>query len=112
MIDSTTIKVLSGDPDIVVWLYGNPTHSAGKFVAIRTDGVNIEKPVHRPNFAAFKMGYETNPRAAYFVIQGHPPSWTENDFAEFVRIIDFLIEKKTRFVSPSDLPGALKSYPR
>lgn len=108
--DAVTVEVLAASPDIRVWLQGDPRRPAGKFVATMVNGVNIENPVHKPNYEAFVRGYEAgrgNPPRVY-VLQGHPNSWDEGAFAEFTRIVEFLSAEPCRFVLPADLPGLLK----
>jgi peptidoglycan/xylan/chitin deacetylase (PgdA/CDA1 family) len=105
--DATTAEVLAGAPEIRVWLYGDTALPAGKFIARRPGPANIEAPVHKPNYDAFVTGYESGRLAEqpYLVLQGHPVSWDEAAFAEFVRIIDFLAAQGCAFVLPRELPG-------
>ena len=108
--DAVAIDVLSAAPDIRVWFQGDSGKPAGKFVARMINSVNIEQPVHRPNFDAFVKGYEAlnGNHPPVFILQGHPNSWDEADFAGFVRIIDFLAGKGSRYVLPAELPELLK----
>ena len=108
--DATTIAVLAASPDIRVWLQGDPNQTAGKFVARIVNEVNIEQPVHKPNHAAFVTGYEARGKnqPSYYIIQGHPNSWDEAAFAEFVRIIEFLDAQGCRYVLPAQLPELSK----
>lgn len=103
--DAITIDVLSAAPEIRVWLQGDAEKPAGKFVARMINNVNIEQPVHRPNFDAFVKGYEAlkGNHPPILILQGHPNSWDEADFAGFVRIIDFLDTQGCRYVLPTDL---------
>lgn len=108
--DAATIDVLSAAPDIRVWLQGDAGKPSGKFVVRMINSVNIEQPVHRPNFDAFVKGYEAlnGSHPQVFILQGHPNSWDGADFAGFVRIIDFLAAKGSRYVLPVELPDLLK----
>lgn len=103
--DAATARVLAEQPEITVWLYGDAKAPAGKHVAACVPGVNIEQPVHVPNLAALKTGLEKRPREACYVIQGHPNSWDDAAFAEFVRIVDFLAERGAVFLLPRELAG-------
>lgn len=110
-IDATTVDVLANDmPDIRVWLYGDSKSPAGKFVARRIAATDIEVPVGKPNFSAFTKGYQAErPRGhRYLVLQGHPLSWNDEAFAEFVRIVDFLVADGCTFVLPSELPALVQ----
>lgn len=105
--DATTADVMAADmPDIKVWLYGKASMSGGKFIAGRVKNIGIEAPVHKPNYAALVKGFEEH-RAKnhrYHVLQGHPASWDDAAFAEFVRIVDYLAAQGCTFVFPSELP--------
>lgn len=106
--DAVTADVLASDmPDIRVWLYGDSKNPAGKLVARRVPATDLEVPVHKPNYAAFVKGYEAE-RAhghRYLVLQGHPVSWDDAAFAEFVRVIDYLVAQGSVFIHPSELPS-------
>lgn len=104
--DSNTIGVLANQPDIRLWFEGDPDHPAGKFVVRMIPGTNIEQPVHHPNLKAFEKGYQITRKAppACYILQGHPNSWDEAAFAEFVLIVDFLKERNHPFVLPGELP--------
>lgn len=107
--DANTVKVLSEDPDIKVWMYGDTRNTAGKTVLERIYTVNIENPTLIPNYAAFLEGYVHNRGSAYFVMQGHPAGWGGDRWDQFVKIVDFLTAQKAEFVFASDLiPGAGK----
>ncbi len=101
-IDENTAKALSEDPDTTIWLYGDKKNPAGKVVMDRVGSVNIENPTFVPSLQRFKAGYALNPTRDYFVIQGHPAQWTDERFAGFVELIDFLISEKAVFVTPSE----------
>ena len=100
--DASTVKVLSEDPDIKVWMYGDPKNPAGKKVLERCHPVSIESPTMIPNYGAFLEGYAHNRGAEYFVMQGHPAGWDDDRWDQFVKIVDFLIAQKAEFVFASD----------
>lgn len=101
-IDENTAKALADDPDTTIWLYGDMKNPAGKIVMDRVGSVNIENPTFVPSLQKFKVGYALNPNRDYFVIQGHPAQWTDERFAQFVELIDFLIAEKAVFTTPSE----------
>ncbi len=107
--DSDTVRVLAKDTDIRVWLYGNPADSAGKTILDRDPQVNIEHPIFVPNFEKFAAGYAASSASRrYYVIEGHPAQWNDTQFAEFERIIDFLVAHDARFVTPTELADLLQ----
>lgn len=97
-------------PEIKVWLYGDPKNPAGKVVLERVGAVNIENPTFVPSLEKFVDGYNRNPARPYFVIQGHPQQWDDARFAEFVKIVDFLVSQKATFILASEYtpPGSAK----
>lgn len=101
-IDENTVKALAEDPDTTIWLYGDVKNPAGKVVLDRIGNVNIENPTFVPSLEKFKAGYAKNPTRDYFVIQGHPAQWTDERFAQFVALIDFLTSEKAVFTTPSE----------
>jgi len=52
-----------------------------------TDRIDIEIPVHCPNFTEFQKTFF---QKEYAVIQVHPNSWEEKYFIEFEKMINFL----------------------
>ena len=103
-VDATTAKVLALFPEIKVWLYGAPKDSAGKFVRSQIERIDLENPVHRPNLASLEKGMQERPNEPCYILQGHPNSWGKPEFAEFVRIIDFLKSINAHFTLPKELP--------
>jgi peptidoglycan/xylan/chitin deacetylase (PgdA/CDA1 family) len=111
-----TVRVMADDSYMKVWLYPQPMDAAGKAlsdagkvtVLDRVWEVNIEYGVGRPNFQKFSEGYAKHPDRTYFVLQGHPMHWSPDRFAEFAKIIEFLVEQKAEFLTPSELAARLK----
>lgn len=67
------------------------------------ENIEMEYPVHNPNFNEFKKYYEkTGKGLDYFYLQGHPDSWDDIRWDNFVKIIEFLESEKIRFVTPSE----------
>lgn len=108
--DANTARVLAEDTDIKVWLYGDHAHPAGKTILDRVNAVSIEQPLFVPNSAKFIEGYAKNATGrSTYTIQGHPAQWDDARWAEFVRIIDFLVQNKIPVVTP--LEAAAPSSP-
>lgn len=113
-----TVRVLSEDPAMKVWLYpapmdarGQALHDTGKVTVLdRVWQVNIEQPLFLPNAEKFIAGY--NKFAAgrrYFVIQGHPAKWDDARWAEFLKIVDYVTQNKIPTLTPSELAASLKN---
>lgn len=100
--DATAAQVIGEDADLAVWMYGEPGKTGGKLALERAFAVNLESPTLIANYGAFIEGYAHNRGAPYFVLQGHPAGWGDDRFAEFEKIIDFLISQKAEFVHASD----------
>ncbi|MEL6867849.1 MAG: alginate lyase family protein [Bacteroidota bacterium] len=100
--DEHTTKALANHPDLKIWLYKETTAPTNKFVLNRIPEVNIEYPVHQPDFEKFKAGYAQFKTEPILVIQGHPRSWTEDQqrFENFKKIILFLKEEGVSFTTP------------
>lgn len=108
--DEVTARVLAEDPDIKVFLYGKPSDAAasGKVILDRVGDVNVEHPLFVPNSARFIAHYTKRaPGRRYFVIQGHPAQWDDARWAEFVKIVDFLVENKIPVLTPTELAASL-----
>lgn len=101
--DTVTDRVLSEDPDIKVFLFGNPRDTAcGKVVLDRVGPVNIEAPLFAPNADAFISGYLKNASGRrYYVIQGHPAQWDDARWSQFVKIVDYLQRNHIPVVTPT-----------
>lgn len=100
--DEYTASALAEIPDLKVWMYKETDCTTAKFLLPRIAEVNIEYPVHQPDFEQFKNGHEQFKNEPVLVIQGHPRSWVEDEsrFETFKRIILFLVEEEVTFVTP------------
>jgi len=96
------IQVLAKNSDLKVWLYKETKTPTDKFLLNRIPEVNIEYPVHQPDFEKFKTGYEKFKTEPILIIQGHPRSWVEdeNRFENFKKIILFLKKEGVVFTTP------------
>lgn len=103
-VDTSTARALQAVPELKNWFYAPESMETELHVLPRLAAVNIEYPVHQPDFASFLKGYEASGEQAVLVIQGHPRSWMEPDsrFEEFKKIVDFLVSERARFLTPSD----------
>lgn len=100
--DEYTSEVLEKNPDLKIWLYKETATPSSKFLLNRIPEVNIEYPVHQPDFEKFKIGYEQFKSEPILIIQGHPRSWTEDPdrFENFKKIILFLKNEGVTFITP------------
>ena len=100
--DSSTVAALAKIPALKIWLYKETKIPTNKQILKRIKEVNIEYPVHIPDFQQFKAGYEKHKNEPLLVIQGHPRSWTKDRerMDNFKQIITFLKEEKVRFITP------------
>lgn len=94
-----TTRALERLPEIKMWFYG--AKESSKFVFERV--MTLEDPVHVPDFAKFKATYDqTASDKPYLALQGHPNSWDEVRWDNFVRIIAYLKSKGCVFMTPSE----------
>lgn len=100
--DAFTARALDSLPEIKIWLYKETTVPTDKYVLSRIPEVNIEYPVHIPDFDKFKQGYQEHKDEDVLVIQGHPRSWVEVParFEAFKRIVLFLKAEGAHFTTP------------
>ncbi|GAT32977.1 peptidoglycan/xylan/chitin deacetylase, PgdA/CDA1 family [Terrimicrobium sacchariphilum] len=101
--DASTVKVLSEDSDITVWIYGDPRNPAGKTV-LPPSPVMIETR-GRPDFEAFLEAYAHNRGIGSFAMQGHAGGWKDDAFDQFRAMVDFLQSQNAEFVFPRDFAG-------
>lgn len=63
----------------------------------------MEYPVHNPDFEEFKKAYQGKwKNLESFYLQGHPNSWDDVRWDNFVRIVEFLESENVHFVTPSE----------
>lgn len=101
--NADTDRALSKMPQIRMTLEApqNPVHFKGM---VLPGQISIEHPVHNPNFEAFRKAYlEKKHELSLFYLQGHPLSWDEGRWENFVKIIEFLESEGVRFIKPSDI---------
>ncbi|MFA6286494.1 MAG: DUF2334 domain-containing protein [Opitutaceae bacterium] len=101
--DANTARVLAEDANIKVWLYGDRANPAGKTVLDRVGAVSIEQPLFVPNPAKFIEGYAKNAGGRrFYVLQGHPAQWDDARWAEFVKLVDYLLQNHIPVVTPTE----------
>ncbi len=97
-----TIKMINEKfPQIEsIMLAADPANEAnGVNTKVRAD---IEPQTGVVNYEGFVANYEKQKRADAIVLQGHPAGWTENDLADLRKIIDFLQERDSVFMTPTE----------
>lgn len=100
--DENTNTALKQFPEIKVWFYPREDYQNEKVMLQRIPALNIEYPVHRPNFYHFFNSYYFYSSNDVVTIQGHPRSWDDDGFNQFELIIDYLQGINTSFILPSD----------
>ena len=65
-----------------------------------TQRLDIEKPTHKVNLEYFKDNFGIK---EYSVIQVHPNSWDRASFEDFELMIEFLLEKRCKFIFAKDI---------
>jgi peptidoglycan/xylan/chitin deacetylase (PgdA/CDA1 family) len=100
--DSKTIEALEQNLELKIWMFKETNIETNKFLLNRIPEVNIEYPVHQPDFKQFKIGYEQFKEEPILIIQGHPRSWTEDKdrFENFKKIIFYLKDEGVTFTTP------------
>ncbi len=101
--DANTVRALRELPEITSWMYGSKNADLLPGQVNLKRSLNMEQPVHHPNFEAFKRDFLKQPDQAYYVLQGHPGGWDEARFEQFQQIVAFLQEQGAVFVTPSEL---------
>lgn len=108
--DSATVAAIEQIPELTIWMYKETSTPTNKTILPRISEVNIEYPVHVPDFEQFKAGYTQFKSEPVLVIQGHPRSWTKDAerWDNFVKIIRFLKSEGVTFTTPGEYVGAEK----
>ncbi len=99
----TTIKVLRDEfPEINNYFFMADAGgvSSARQLVMRC---NYEIETGVISFGFFHDEYERIKRYPYFVMQGHPSYWREEDFKRFNEILNFLIEEGNGFVTSREL---------
>ena len=102
-----TDQALAGVPAVKIWLYG-PKHpkffrglSLGRIMA-------LENPTFVPDPKKFAETYaRVASQAPVLVLQGHPNQWTDERWAGFLQIVEFLRAQLVVFMTPSEYLASL-----
>lgn len=105
-MDANTPKALAQFPEIKVWFYGRGGPDVKQLVLGRP--IDLEYPTMKPNFEKFKAKYESLKDCKVMALQGHPAGWSPELFAEFEKVLDYLMERKAVFVTPSEYYNIVK----
>ena len=100
-MDSDTERVFKENKDLRAVFCYKKQGLGGKVplpMALRGEGDGTGKP----NFAKFKAAYAKQPGVTMSAIQFHPSGFSEAQFREYGKIIDFLKEEGWTFMLPSE----------
>jgi hypothetical protein len=75
--------------------YGDP----GSKKHILGRSINVEHPVHYPDFEAFRNSYQEN--IPVLTLQLHPSGWDDGRFGNFHKVVSFLKDRNCQFVNPA-----------
>ncbi len=115
-------NALRADPFIKVVMYPGSVdvdsaqmQSEGKITILNRipcGFLDIENPIFVPNFTIFQTklaaARKNYPQREYFWMQGHPWHWTDHDFEEFEKILDFLTTDGVVFTTPFEYAEELR----
>jgi peptidoglycan/xylan/chitin deacetylase (PgdA/CDA1 family) len=97
-----TDEALAAMPAIKIWLYGPKQPKFFHGLSIERI-LALENPTFVPDPKKFQEIYDRSAaRAPVLVLQGHPNQWTDERWAGFVQIIEFLRSKSVVFMTPSE----------
>lgn len=100
-VDADTFTILNADPDMRLYFGPTPTGLIGKlFVPMSIRGEH--DGTGKPNFEKFRAEYEAKPGLTLLAVQVHPNNFGDEQFAEYGKIIDFLLSEGWSFILPSD----------
>ncbi|MDB6005094.1 MAG: hypothetical protein JWR15_2081 [Prosthecobacter sp.] len=102
-----TDQALEAVPEVKIWLYGpkKPKY----FTRLSIERVMaLENPTFVPDATKFQDYYDKHAaKVEVLLLQGHPDQWTDERWAGFVKIIDFLQSKNAVFMTPSEYQTSL-----
>ena len=99
--DQTTVTAMNQFPQIKAWLLAGTDITVANQLVLN-DRADMEAPMYVVNYDAFVTNFNAQSTKKYLVVQGHPTKWTETDFTNIVRIIDFLQSKGCVFMTPNE----------
>ncbi len=103
-VNSFTEAVLDTCPEITSWFALTPnavSKNPKRFAFERI--LALENPTFVPDFDKFKTVYERAARQKpHLALQGHPNQWTDERWAGFLKIIEYLQAQGCVFMTPSE----------
>ena len=104
------MKALKREKDLKIIFYPQPADKVSKLydgdpdllVLDRVWAVNMESSVGVADYQKFLNGYAKNLNRKFFFLQSHPAAWDDNRFAQFVKVIEFLKDRGTKFMTPEE----------
>jgi peptidoglycan/xylan/chitin deacetylase (PgdA/CDA1 family) len=107
--NENTDRALAQLPQIRI-VFGQPRGAVHFKGFVMPRHIDIEFPTHNTDFEAFKKAYQAGGfRNDYTFLQGHPNSWDDVRWDNFVKIIEFLQAEGVQFVTPSELLAILEA---
>ena len=109
-VDAEAMKALKREKDLKIIFYPQPADKVSKLydgdpdllVLDRVWAVNMESSVGVADYQKFLNGYAKNLDRKFFFLQSHPAAWDDNRFAQFVKVIEFLKDRGTKFMTPEE----------
>jgi len=100
-VDADTVKVMNEDTDMRMFFCYRAKGLANKVIAPmslrgESDGTG------KPNFEKFKAQYIKKQNLSFTAIQFHPNGFSNAHFAEYAKILDFLIAEGWTFMLPAE----------
>ncbi|GHB96697.1 DUF2334 domain-containing protein [Cerasicoccus arenae] len=107
--DGNTPRALREHSELTSWMFGpsNAQLLPGQMILGRS--VNLEQPVHHPNFEGFKKSFESKEDEPYYVLQAHPGGWDKARLEQFALVVDYLQSKGAVFMTPTELQERLSA---
>lgn len=104
-----TDQALESVPEVKIWLYGPKKPKFFSRLSIERV-MALENPTFVPDATKFQTTYEKSAaKLDVLLLQGHPDQWTDERWAGFVKIIEFLQSKNVVFMTPSEYQASLSS---
>lgn len=105
--DADTVRALREVPELTSWMYGVEGADLLPGQVVLARGINLEQPVHHPNFEALKRDFLQEPDRPYYLLQAHPGGWDAARFEQFEKVVDFLLAQGAVFLTPTELRNRL-----
>ena len=107
-----TDQALEAVPEVKIWLYGPKKPKYFSRLSIERV-MSLENPTFVPDADKFKATYEKSAaNLDVLLLQGHPDQWTDERWAGFLKIIEFLQSKNVVFMTPSEYQSGLPKISR